>query len=273
MNFYNINDEIIYNYYMMPKFLFNEKYKKLSLEAKITYMLILDRLKVSKMNTWINKESELYLFYKRDELQEQLGLCEKTIVKIIKELKEFNLIYEKRQGLGKSNLIFVYKIEEVKECQNENCKFYNSKDIKNTVLEKQNLQGNNNNKYNNNSVSQYNEEMEELEEIKGKCELDFLLTTDEYRMKPIFENLLELMNFSKKLKINNAILPQQIIREKMKKLNSGIILYTIDKLNKLENDAESNLKNSTNFLITCLYNCITEYYLDSEIMFKKEYKI
>ena len=275
MNFYKIDDEIIYNFYMMPKVLFNEKYRKLSLKAKITYMLILDRLKISKMNTWINEEKDLYVLYKREELEQQLGLCEKTIVKILKELKEFNLIYEKRQGLGKPNIMFVYKLEEVQECQKQNCKFYSSKDVKNTVLEQQNLQRNNNNinnnKYNNNSVSQYNEEMEALEEIKKKCELDFLLTTDEYRMKPIIENLLEIMYFSKQIKINNAILPQALVRSKMQKLNSGIVMYMIDKLNKQGEKEEFNIKNSTNFLITCLYNCITEYYLDSELMFKSEY--
>lgn len=291
MNFYKIDDELSYNFYMMPKELFNTKYKTLSAEAKITYMLILDRLKLSKLNTWINENGELYLLYKREELANILGLCEKTVVKILKELKDFNLICEKRQGLGKPNLIFVYKIEEEQECQNKNCKYYNSamekitiQDIpkstvqelpKTTIQELENLQCNNNNlnnnNYNNNSVSQYKEEIEELEEIKRNCELDFLLTTDEYRMKPIIENLLEIMYFSKELKINNAILPQALVRNKMQKLNSGIVMYMIDKLNKLGQKGEYDIKNSTNFLITCLYNCITEYYSDSELMYKTEF--
>lgn len=283
MNFYKIDDELSYNFYMMPKELFNGKYKTLSAEAKITYMLIIDRLKLSKLNTWINENGELYLLYKREDLADMLGLCEKTVVKILKELKDFNLIFEKRQGLGKPNLIFVYKIKEEQECQNKNCKYYNSamekttiQDIpKNTIQELENLQCNNNNlnnnNYNNNSVSQYKEEIEELEEIKRKCELDFLLTTDEHRMKPIIENLLEMMYFSKEIKINNAVLPQVLVRSKMQKLNSAIVMYMIEKLNKLGEKEEYNIKNSTSFLITCLYNCITEYYSDSELMFKSEY--
>lgn len=275
MSFYKIDDELIYNFYMMPKALLTEKYKKLSVEAKITYMLILDRLKISKMNTWINDENELYILYKREELVELLGLCEKTIVKILKELEEFKLIYQKRQGLGKPNLIFVYKIEEEQECQNKKCKFYSSGAVENTVQELENLQCNNNNinnnNYNNNSVSQYKEELEELDDIKRKCELDYLLTTDEHRMQPIIENLLEIMYFSKEIKINNATIPQVLIRAKMKKLNGGIITYMIDKLNRLGEKGEYDIKNSTNFLISCLYNCITEYYSDSELMFKAEY--
>lgn len=278
MELYRIDDELEYNFYMMPKALLTEKYSKLSAEAKIAYILILDRLKISKINTWINEEKELYLLYKRDELAQILGVCKKTIVKI---LKEFNLIYEKRQGLGKNNLIFVYKIEDEQQCQNKNCKFYTSENVKftvqevpkitsqelpkNTVQEVQNLQ------CNNNSVSQYNKEIKELEEIKNKCQLNCLLTTDEYRMKPIIENILEIMYFSEELKINNAVLPKTIIRSKMQKLNSQIIIHMINKLNLLNQKEDCNIKNSTNFLISCLYNCITEYYLDSELMFKSEY--
>lgn len=299
MDLYKIEDELSYNFYMMPKGLFEGKYNKLSAEAKIAYMLIIDRLKLSKLNTWINESGELYLLYKREDLADMLGVCEKTIVKILKELKEFNLIKERRQGLGKPNLIFVSKIEEGQRCQNKNCKYYNSEIENNTILnlpnitnqeitkttsqeitkttsqEWKNLQGNNNkfnnNNYNNNSVSLYEDEMKELEKIKKKCELDYLLKTDEYRMKPIIENLLEIMYFSKKLKINNAILPQTLVREKMEKLNSGIVMYMIKKLNSLNEDEGNNIKNSTNFLISCLYNAITEYYSDSELMFKGEF--
>lgn len=35
---------------------------------------------------------------------------------------------------------------------------------------------------------------------------------------------------------------------------------------------ENNVENSTNFLISCLYNAITEYYSDSELMFKGEFR-
>jgi len=37
-------------------------------------------------------------------------------------------------------------------------------------------------------------------------------------MKPIIENALEIMYFSKELKINNVILPNELIRKKMKKI-------------------------------------------------------
>ena len=179
------------------------------------------------------------------------------------------------------------KIEEGQRCQNKNCKYYNSEIANNTILnmqnitnqeitkttshERKNLQGNNNN-YNNNSVSLYDEEMKKLEKKKKKCELNFLLMTDEYRMKPIIKNLLEIMYFLKELKINNTILLQTLVRKKMEKLNSGIVMYMIKKLNSLIEDEENNIKNSTNFLISCLYNAITEYYSDSELMFKGEFR-
>jgi len=39
------------------------------------------------MNTWINEERELYLIYTRTEIASQMGICEKTAIKALNELK------------------------------------------------------------------------------------------------------------------------------------------------------------------------------------------
>ncbi len=47
-------------------------------------------------------------------------------------------------------------------------------------------------------------------------------------------------------------------------------LYKIfDKLNNIKQNTK--ICNSTNFMISCLYNAITEYYSDSELQFKIDY--
>ena len=104
-----------------------------------------------------------------------------------------------------------------------------------------------------------------LEDIKQKCEL-YLFKESQ---KNIIENTLDLMFYSNNLKIGQAVLPQEIVRSRMQLLNASIIFYAFDKLNYLKQD--SQIHNSTNFMISCLYNAITEYYSDSDLQFKIDY--
>ena len=77
------------------------------------------------------------------------------------------------------------------------------------------------------------------------------------------------MFYSNNLKIGQAVLPQEIVRSRMQLLNASIIFYAFDKLNYLKQD--SKIHNSTNFMISCLYNAITEYYSDSDLQFRIDY--
>ena len=115
-------------------------------------------------------------------------------------------------------------------------------------------------------------ESEELEKIKEKCELELLEETDlngnvDYRKRNMVENAIELLYYSTSISVNNAIIPQEIIRKKLKLLNGAIICYAIGKI-------ENNLKNTTNFsnsskyIMSCLYNAINEYFSDSEIQYQ-----
>ena len=85
----------------------------------------------------------------------------------------------------------------------------------------------------------------------------------------IIENTLDIMFYSKELKIGQAILPKENVRSRMQLLNASIIFYALDKLNYLKPDTQ--IYNSTNFIISCLYNAITEYYTDSDLQYKIDY--
>ena len=77
------------------------------------------------------------------------------------------------------------------------------------------------------------------------------------------------MFYSDNLKVGQAVLPQEIVRSRMQILNASIIFYAFDKLNYLKQD--SQIHYSTNFMISCLYNAITEYYSDSDLQFRIDY--
>lgn len=120
MNLYKINETLQHSYYQMPQELFdNEEYKKLSIEAKVIYAFLLNRMNLSRINKWINSRGEIYLIYTRKEIQNKLNLSDKPVTGAFKELRETNLKKEERQGFGKPNLIYIGKVEH-EELQNSN---------------------------------------------------------------------------------------------------------------------------------------------------------
>ena len=285
MKFYKINETLQHSYYQMPQELFcNEKYKKISIEAKVIYAFLLNRMNLSRMNKWINEKGEIYLIYTRKEIQNKINLSDKPVTRAFKELRETNLIKEEKQGFGKPNLIYIGKIEQ-EELQIDYIDTDNdieTDDVlvdnqikedycvgKITILETENLRANkkDNKKHKNNNidVSQSERETKNLENIKQKCEL-YLFKENQ---RNIIENTLDLMFYSNNLKIGQAVLPQEIVRSRMQLLNASIIFYAFDKLNYLKQD--SKIHNSTNFMISCLYNAITEYYSDSDLQFRIDY--
>lgn len=104
-----------YAFYYIPKELFiNENYTKMAIEAKLLYGILRDRNELSIENNWVDNEGHIYVIFTRQEAEETLNLNSKVITKAFKELNEFNLIKEKRQGLNKPNLIYVGKIKTLK---------------------------------------------------------------------------------------------------------------------------------------------------------------
>ncbi len=287
MKIYKINETLEYSFYQMPQELFdNDKYKKLSLEAKVIYSFLLNRMKLSKINNWINDQGEIYLIYTRKEIQNKLNLSDKPVTRAFKELRNANLIKEEKQGFGKPNLIYIGKIEHEEIETNDIISDYNMEtdseyirldnqrrrdyfEGEHPISNTENLRINNKyiikQKNNNIDVSQSDIEKENLEYIKQKCELYLF---DE-KQRNIIENALDIMFYSKELKIGQAILPKENVRSRMQLLNASIIFYAFDKLNYLKPDTQ--IYNSTNFIISCLYNAITEYYSDSDLQFKIDY--
>lgn len=109
---YTISDVIDQEFIRFPlTLLANPKYKAISLEAKMIYALLLNRLSLSQKNGWINEEKEVYLIYTREEAADMLGISYKKTIAAFKELLAVELVFEVRQGRGFPNLIYVLKAE------------------------------------------------------------------------------------------------------------------------------------------------------------------
>ena len=111
---YKANECLENIFYQIPKELFiNPYYKNLSSDSKLLYALLLDRLSVSMKNQWIDEDGNIFLVFSRKEAQEKLNLSDKTVTKAFKQLTSVKLIYEKRQGFRKNNIIYVGKINHI----------------------------------------------------------------------------------------------------------------------------------------------------------------
>ena len=259
---YYKNNEILENsYYQIPQELFvNSLYKeKLNSDSKILYAFLLDRLSLSQKNHWFDEYGRVYLIFTREEVQNKLCLSEKTVTKAFKQLTDTNLIAEKRQGLGKPNLIYVGKIQheeiitniEQENLQVLNSKNYGSREVKNTILDVEKFPTINPNNIktnitNTNSINpQNNNVCISLNVVKEKCQLnDF--SKEEQTM---LEDVIERLYYADTLKVGSVIITNSKILSKLALINKNNLIQLLD-ITKSSN----NIKNITNYLMICLYN-------------------
>ena len=116
-------------FYKFPKWLLAEgNLKKLSPQAKLLYMVIIDREELSLKNAedFTDKEGYLFQYFDQVKAGELLGLSKNAIIKAFKDLQEYKLIEVVRQGQGKPNRLYVLDYEvssdTLKELSYENKK-------------------------------------------------------------------------------------------------------------------------------------------------------
>ena len=249
---YKSNETLEHKYYQIPQELFvNEKYKnKLNSDSKILYAFLLDRLSLSQKNHWIDEDNNVYLIFTREEVQEKLNLSDKTVTKSFKILMEVNLVQEKRQGLGKPNLIYVGKINH---SDSENLRFLNRKNYdsgigESTALESENLRGINTNNINTNIINTDSinpKSDEELLLIKEKCNLNEF-TKEE---KTILEDVIDNLYYTDNLKVGNITVNHFKISDKLNLITKDNLVQLLDILKNTP-----NIQNAKNYLMICLYN-------------------
>lgn len=249
---YKSNETLEHKYYQIPQELFvNEKYKnKLNSDSKILYAFLLDRLSLSQKNHWIDEDNNVYLIFTREEVQEKLNLSDKTVTKSFEILMEVNLVQEKRQGLGKPNLIYVGKINH---SDSENLRFLNRKNYdsgigESTTLDSENLRGINTNNIKTNIINTESinpKSDEDLLLIKEKCNLNEF-TKEE---KTILEDVIDNLYYTDNLKVGNITVNHSKISDKLNLITKDNLVQL---LNILKNTP--NIQNAKNYLMIRLYN-------------------
>lgn len=93
-------------YFKLPKLLFESpRYEDMRLDSKVSYSILKDRLSLSLRNNWVDEEGRIYLVYSNTSLMKILKVSKSTLLRIKKQLAEYDLIKEVQQSASsKGNL-------------------------------------------------------------------------------------------------------------------------------------------------------------------------
>lgn len=102
-----------------------EMFEPLSTDAKVLYGLLLDRVSLSKMNSWIDETGKVYIYFTVKNVKASMRCANTKACALLKELQDFGLIERYKQGLGKPAKIYVkdftrFRKSEVSTSENRN---------------------------------------------------------------------------------------------------------------------------------------------------------
>jgi len=288
-----------FSFYRVPKILFSEAYfKGLSVEAKVLYGLMLDRMSLSMKNQWIDDEGKVYINFSVENIQEYMGCSKNKAVAILKELDSdggIGLVEKKRMGQGKPTIIYVKNFasrEFLQNCnswdsaqnrgvsESQKINFLSpmnedSRGARFTILESQNMGANNTN-ITQTDISEIKsnlilsadgmglDEMSAYADIiRDNLELDIMLERYPYEqelVQGIYELILEtVLTKGKTIIIASNEYPTELVKSKFLKLNGMHLEYVIDCL-KSNTTKVMNIKK---YLMAALFNApstISGYY-------------
>ena len=98
-------DSYLPRYMAYPRFLLEVN---ISETAKLVYVLLLDRARVSMKNdTWQDEQGRVFVLYTIPDLARDIGKGETTAKKALNQLVQQDLIWKQSQGAGRPNKIYV----------------------------------------------------------------------------------------------------------------------------------------------------------------------
>lgn len=108
LSYYYGHEAEKYSFIRIPKVMVTEGiFSSLSLQSKILYGLLLDRIGVAKKNDWVDEEQKVYVIYPIAEIQEDMKISKKKAIDSLAELESIGLIEKKQRGLGQPNILYV----------------------------------------------------------------------------------------------------------------------------------------------------------------------
>lgn len=113
-----------FSFYRVPRLLVTgEEYRQVSVEAKLLYGMLLDRMGLSARNGWYDGENRVYIYYTIEEICRDFNCGHDKAGKLLAELdsrKGIGLIERVRQGQGRPARIYVKRFakgEQLREAK------------------------------------------------------------------------------------------------------------------------------------------------------------
>ena len=264
-----------YSFYKIPKLLFTDNhFKKVSVEAKVLYGLMLDRMSLSVKNQWLDGEGRAYIYFSLEDIMEALGCSNKKAISIMKELDAdagIGLIEKRRQGQGKPTMIYVkqFVIQDVQKCKN-----YTSEEklmipeVKKIHTNKNNINNTDFSNTKSNLIVSGNDGMGSdveayTELIRENLDMDILRERypyDQELLNGIFDLILEtVLCENERVIIASNKYSAALVKSKFLKLNSSHIEYAMQCLKT----TTTKVHNIKKYLLATLFNApstISGYY-------------
>lgn len=124
-DYYYGNEAEQFTFYRIPKVMFTDnRFSTLSIEAKLLYGIMLDRMALSVKSKWLDENNRVYIIFTIQEIMRLMSCAEQKVNKLLLELdvsKGIGLIERRRQGLGKPNIIYVKNFiagSQIQNCEN-----------------------------------------------------------------------------------------------------------------------------------------------------------
>ena len=263
-----------FSFYRIPKILFtNSLFSDISVEAKVLYGILLDRMALSQKNNWTDADGRVFIIFTVEAIMEALGCSNQKAIKLLNELeKKCCLIERKRQGLGKPNLIYVKNFISESNSHFKKCENHTSANVKPTSQEMLNSHGINTEKnhteFNDTDsllfpsvrgpASEMRTERKDravwTEIVKENIGFDILLT--EYPTEhDLLENILSLVvdvicSTRSTIRVSGDNKPADVVKSQFEKLDSNHIRFVLDSLAK----NTTKILDPRQYLIATLYN-------------------
>ena len=283
-------------FYQIPKTLITDyKFAGISMEAKVLYLLMLDRAALSAKNEWLDEDGKVFIYYTLEKIMEDIHCDNQKATKMLKELEsKAGLIERQKQGQGKPTKIYVKDFatdlhgngeEKRKNLTHEN---HDSRVMKITSPDSwkscTNNTKNNNTKINNTNLINPSAEsaspkltvvkMEDKEDgirlrkqyenyLREKLDIDIIVQRsplDARRINEVLELMVDVLcSRAKTIRIAGENKPIEVVKAQFMKIDVSHLEYILDCFNNQTTD----IRNIKQYMLTTIYNApltIDHYY-------------
>ncbi|MCH5352044.1 MAG: replication initiator protein A [Acutalibacter sp.] len=101
-----------FSFFRIPRQLISDgQFRQVSMEAKLLYGMLLDRMELSRKSGWYDEQGRVYIYYPLEEIMENMNCAHGKATKLLVELDTngVGLIERIKQGLGRPAKIYVKK--------------------------------------------------------------------------------------------------------------------------------------------------------------------